>query len=68
MEQRQLGTRYLKEDDIRKRGVLWTSLPKPILESNNKFVKFFVKSIDVVLIYLIRYIDKLKNFKNYNKS
>lgn len=52
--------------DYEKNGILIKCLPK-ILFNSNSFLVTFLQLIDLRLIMMFKYIDKLKNFKNIYK-
>lgn len=49
--------------DYAREGILSKCLPKIFFKGNSVFVTF-LQLIDLRLIMMFRYIDKLKNFKN----
>ena len=74
MEYRALNTRYEnlgryditrhKPFDYRKLGLLKQVLPKTITSTKNRTTKLILESIEHVFLFLISYVDDLKNFKN----
>ena len=54
---------YESEDDYEKNGILTKTLPRIFFKGNSILVTF-LQFIDMRIIMLFKYIDKLKNFKN----
>lgn len=52
------------EYDYQRDGLLKHLLPKIIVESQNPILKFILNYVETSLIFLMKYVDKLKNFKN----
>lgn len=74
MEIRTNGTRYkryknwnkTKYDsyDYEKNGLLKHLMSRKIIESKNNITQFILQYFEKSMIFLMRYIDELKNFKN----
>jgi hypothetical protein len=76
MKQNPVGTRY--EDyklyekklnqpyDYSRNGLLNKILPNRIVNSKNTIFKEVLNYFEKMFIYLMKYVDKLKHFKNYN--
>lgn len=76
MEIRNNGTRFYNyrdwEDiknapyDYKRQGLNQHILSNVIVRSNNKILQSILKFFEGSLIYLMSYVDHLKNFKNYH--
>lgn len=76
MEYRENGTRYRDycEWEIRKQspynyernGLLQHILSKPIIQSKNSILKTILSYYEKTLVFLMKYVDRLKHFKNYH--
>lgn len=52
--------------DYRRNGLLVKLLPRIVTQTENEYTKNILRSIDYIFIWLMDYIDYLKNFKNPN--
>jgi len=76
MEIRPLGDRrkYIKEYEIsnykeydyEKHGLLNKVLPKVIYNTKNTTTRAVLRFVEYILVWLMKYVDILKNFKNWN--
>lgn len=76
MQYKENGTRYkgyyLWEDrkntpyDYERFGLLKHIMSNKIVESKNPILQFILGYYEKSLIFLMKYIDRLKNFKNYH--
>lgn len=76
MISRQLGTRYKYYDeyeikknqpyDYEKHGLLNKIISSKIINTNNSILRVILAYYEKSLVFLLKYIDRLKNFKNYN--
>lgn len=74
MEKRPSGTRYKFYDqwdyvknenyDYEKNGILNKIISHQISESKNEILQIILQYYEQTFIFLMKYIDKLKNFKN----
>lgn len=74
MEYRTPGTKYQnigqhdmtmhKPFDYKKHGLLKQMLPKVITNTKNSTTKLVLEFVEHAMIFLISYVDELKNFKN----
>ncbi len=74
MEYRPIGTRYetLGRYDIikhqpynyGKKGLLKRVLPEVITNTKNKTTRLVLDFVEAVQVFLLRYVDELKQFKN----
>lgn len=72
---RDLNTRYIylrnvnheirPNYDYKQHGLINKLLPVLMKKNKNKTTKYIFKIIDAIFIYLMGYVDELKNFKNY---
>lgn len=47
-------------------GLLQYILSNRVVNSNNEFLKFILRYYEKSIIFVLKYIDQLKNFKNYH--
>ena len=76
MISRQLGTRYKNYDEYEikknqpynyeKYGLLNKIISSKIINTNNSILRVILAYYEKSLVFLLKYIDRLKNFKNYN--
>lgn len=76
MEIRPIGSRrrYIKNYEVsnnqaydyERYGLLNKVLPKVICETKNTSTRAVLRFVEYILIWLMRYVDDLKNFKNWN--
>ena len=76
MQYRDNGVRYkdycLWEDrknspyDYERYGLLKHIMSNKIVSTNNSILQFVLSYYEKSLIYVMKYIDRLKNFKNYH--
>ena len=76
MEYRTPGTKYQnsgqydltmhKPFDYKKHGLLKQMLPKVITNTKNSTTKLVLEFVEHAMLFLISYVDELKNFKNPN--
>lgn len=74
MEIRTNGTRYIRYKtwnktknesyDYEKNGLLKHLMSHKIIESENSVTQFILQYFEKSMIFLMRYVDELKNFKN----
>lgn len=74
MEIRTNGTRYIRYKtwnktknesyDYEKNGLLKHLMSHKIIESENGVTQFILQYFEKSMIFLMRYVDELKNFKN----
>ena len=74
MEQRANGTRYYnyykweskkhERYDYAKQGLLKHIMSKSIVDTNNNVLKFILNYVETSLVFAMKYVDILKNFKN----
>ena len=74
MEYRPLGTRYKnlgrydmvkhKPYDYKSSGLLKHVLPAVVMNTKNKTTKLVLDFVEAVQLFLISYVDELKQFKN----
>lgn len=53
-----------KPFDYKKHGLLKQMLPKVITNTKNSTTKLVLEFVEHAMIFLISYVDELKNFKN----
>ena len=78
MEYRENGTRYkdynLWEDrkyspyDYEKNGLIKHIISHRIVNTNNPVLKFMLNYYESSIVFVLKYIDRLKHFKNYHKN
>lgn len=76
MKYRENGTRYkdyceweiLKQSpyDYARNGLLQHILSRPIVQSKNQILKVVLSYYEQTLVFLMKYVDRLKHFKNYH--
>lgn len=76
MEIRPIGSRrrYIKNYEVsnnqaydyERYGLLNKVLPKVICETENTSTRAVLRFVEYILVWLMRYVDDLKNFKNWN--
>lgn len=76
MEKRTNGTRYIKYKiwnhvknepyDYANDGLLNKILSNKIVNTNNIALKIILEYYEKSLVFLMKYVDTLKNFKNYH--
>ena len=76
MEIRPIGSRrrYIKNYEVSNNqaydygryGLLNKVLPKVICETKNTSTRAVLRFVEYILVWLMRYVDDLKNFKNWN--
>lgn len=76
MISRQLGARYKYYDEYEnkknqpynyeKYGLLNKIISSKIINTNNSVLRVILSYYEKSLVFLLKYIDRLKNFKNYN--
>lgn len=76
MEIRPIGSRrrYIKNYEVsnnqaydyERYGLLNKVLPKVICETKNTSTRTVLRFVEYILVWLMRYVDDLKNFKNWN--
>jgi len=76
MEIRPIGSRrrYIKNYEVsnnqaydyERYGLLNKVLPKVICETKNTSTRAVLRFVEYILVWLMRYVDDLKNFKNWN--
>lgn len=76
MEIRPIGSRrrYIKNYEVsnnqaydyERYGLLNKVLPKVICETKNTSTRVVLRFVEYILVWLMRYVDDLKNFKNWN--
>lgn len=76
MEIRPIGSRrrYVKNYEVsnnqacdyERYGLLNKVLPKVIYETKNTSTKAVLRFVEYILVWLMKYVDDLKNFKNWN--
>ena len=76
MEIRENGTRYINYDrwnktknepyDYAKNGLLIHLMSKKIVTTSNPITQFILQFFEKSMIFLMKYVDILKNFKNYH--
>lgn len=76
MEIRPIGSRrrYVKNYEVsnnqaydyERYGLLNKVLPKVIYETKNISTKAVLRFVEYILVWLMKYVDDLKNFKNWN--
>ena len=76
MEYRDNNTRYLNYGswekkknepyDYKRKGLLQHILSHKIVQSENEFLQKILKYYETSIIFVLNYIDRLKNFKNYH--
>ena len=76
MEMRPIGSRrrYIKNYEVsnnqaydyERYGLLNKVLPKVICETKNTSTRAVLRFVEYILVWLMRYVDDLKNFKNWN--
>lgn len=76
MEIRPIGSRrrYIKNYEVsnnqaydyERYGLLNKALPKVICETKNTSTRAVLRFVEYILVWLMRYVDDLKNFKNWN--
>ena len=54
--------------DYEHKGLLNRIMSSAILRSENKLLKFTLGSFESSLLFVLKYIDRLKGFKNYTKN
>lgn len=74
MEIRTNGTRYIRYKtwnktknesyDYEKNGLLKHLMSHKIIEAENSVTQFILQYFEKSMIFLMRYVDELKNFKN----
>lgn len=74
LERRELGTKYRVNKryehvehvpyDYQEQGLLNKLLPKDIVKTKNIYTKSVLDAMEYVLVWLMKYVDILKNFKN----
>ena len=52
--------------DYERYGLLNKVLPKVIYETKNTSTKAVLRFVEYILVWLMKYVDDLKNFKNWN--
>lgn len=52
--------------DYAENGLLKKLLPTVIINSENDITQSIIKYIEYILIHLMRYVDELKHFKDWN--
>ena len=52
--------------DYERNGLLQHILSNRVVNSNNEFLKFILRYYEKSIIFVLKYIDQLKNFKNYH--
>jgi hypothetical protein len=62
------STAKWKKYDWKYNGILGKVMPDWLFKTKNEILNNFLCYIDVELISLFTYIEKLKNFKNINKA
>lgn len=50
--------------DYEKNGLIKHLLPQKIISTNNSILQFILKYYEANIIFMLKYIDHLKNFKN----
>ena len=78
MEYRDNGTRYkdyrLWEDkkyspyDYENNGLLQHIISRKIVSTTNPVLKFMLNYYEESIVFVLKYIDRLKHFKNYHRS
>ena len=76
METRANGTRYINYKlwnktknepyDYENKGLLKRLMSRVIVESENQVTQTILNYYEKSLIFLMKYVDELKNFKNYH--
>ena len=76
MEYRDNGTRYenysewgsLKNNpyDYKRKGLIRHLLSRTIINTNNETLKIILSYFEQSIIFLLKYVDRLKHFKNYH--
>ena len=76
MEIRPIGSRrkYIKNYEVsnnqaydyERYGLLNKVLPKVICETKNTSTRAVLRFVEYILVWLMKYVDDLKNFKNWN--
>lgn len=76
MEIRPIGSRrrYIKNYEVsnnqaydyERYGLLNKVLPKVIYETKNTSTRAVLRFVEYILVWLMKYVDDLKNFKNWN--
>lgn len=76
MEIRPIGSRrrYIKNYEVsnnqaydyERYGLLNKVLPKVICKTKNTSTRAVLRFVEYILVWLMRYVDDLKNFKNWN--
>lgn len=76
MEYRDNGTRYenypewdsLKNNpyDYKRKGLIRHLLSKTIMNTNNDTLKIILVYFEQSIIFVLKYVDRLKHFKNYH--
>lgn len=76
MEYRAPGTKYdyiskceqskYAPYDYKNKGILPQVLPKVITQTKNKTTQIVLQLIETTTIFLLKYVDELKYFKNWN--
>lgn len=76
MEYRDNGTRYenysewdsLKNNlyDYKRKGLIRHLLSKTIINTNNDTLKIMLTYFEQSIIFVLKYVDRLKHFKNYH--
>lgn len=52
--------------DYEKEGLINKLLPKVIWQTKNTTTQAMLKYIEATMVWLMKYVDRLKNFKNWN--
>lgn len=76
MQYRENGTRYknyyMWEDrkntsyDYKKHGLIQHILSNKIVNTENTILKFILNYYEKSIFFMLNYVDRLKNFKNYH--
>lgn len=76
MEYRENGTRYKdyceweahKQSpyNYERNGLLRHILSRPIVTSQNQILQYILTYYEKTLVFLMKYVDRLKHFKNYH--
>lgn len=76
MEYRDNSTRYEKYSewcslknnpyDYKRKGLIRHLLSKTIMNTNNNTLKIMLTYFEQSIIFLLKYVDRLKHFKNYH--
>lgn len=65
-EYRKWGSVKVQAYDYEKDGLLQHILSNKIVASNNIILKIILRYYEKSIIMLLKYVDELKNFKNYH--